>query len=260
MKSVRFSRVLSLALAAALCLTLSACKSKDEQAAASSTSNSAAQSVMQPIQPEEIPLDEILPILAQNGLEELEDKTALEAVSYEEILSDSKDNSKMVVLSVSGLPHVSGLNNLVAGIWDETSNTAMGEIFTLRGDHPLHAYWKDEENRYHILLANTSSNNGYETGSHLLYLTWDGSEFNQITKLPSHFLYDGEPLPTGWQSCLLNGDPDFWENLKAVPYPGGMELYIRNSEYNPSVPSESQPRPWLYTGYIALDGNPLPEK
>ena len=260
MKYIRFSRLFSLTLAAALCLSLSSCKSKEDPSANSSANNSPAQSVMQPIQPEETPIDELLPILAQLGLEELEDTSILDTIAYEEILSDIKDNYQMAVLNVTGLPHVSGLNNLVAGIWDETLSTTNGEIFTLRGDNPLHAYWKDEESRYHILLANTSSNNGYETGSQLLYLTWEGNELSQVTKLPANFIYDGEPLPTGWQSCLLNGDADFWENLKAVPYPGGMELYIRNPDYNPSVPSESQPRPWLYTGYIALDGNLLPEK
>ncbi len=258
MKHIRFSRLLSLALATALCLSLSACK-KDEPAA-SPPSNSPAQSVMKPIEPEEVPIDELLPILAQNGLEELTENTIPDTVEYDEILSDRKDNYHMAVVSVAGLPHVSGLNNLVAGVWDESQNTPVGKVFTLRGDNPLHAYWKDEESRYHILLSNTSSNNGYETGSQLLYLTWDGNEFSQITRLPANFIYDGEPLPTGWQSCLLNGDVDFWEDLKALPYPGGMEIYRRNPDYNPSVPSESQPRPWLYTGYIALDGNPLPEK
>lgn len=258
MKHVRFSRLISLALAASVCLTLSACK-KDEQPA-SSGSGSAAQSVMKPITPEEVPIDKLLPILAQNGLEELAEDPNLEAVEYDEVLSDRKETYQMAVLNVTGLPQVSGSNNLVAGVWDETQNAPIGEVFTLRGDNPLHAYWKDEENNYHILLSNTSSNKGYETGSQLLYLTWNGYEFRQITKLPDNFIYDGEPLPTGWQSCLLNGDADFWTNLKALPYPGGMEIYTRNPDYNPSVPSESQPRPWLYTGYIALDGNPLPEK
>ena len=63
MKCIRFSRLFSLTLAVALCLSLSSCKSKEDPSANFSADHSAAQSVMQPILPEETPIEEKSPVV-----------------------------------------------------------------------------------------------------------------------------------------------------------------------------------------------------
>ena len=71
MKCIRFSRLFSLTLAVALCLSLSSCKSKEDPSANSSEDHSAAQSVMHPILPEETPIEELERILKGKKTSEL---------------------------------------------------------------------------------------------------------------------------------------------------------------------------------------------
>ena len=258
MYHARFSRFTCAALAAALCLSLTACKSTQEPEQ-SSTSEPPAQSTMAPTQStvEETPLEKILEVLAQKGLEEYEHFTNPE---LDELISHTVDGRTLLVLRQTGSPHVAGLNNLVVGIWDEETDSIAGDVFSLRGDDGLRSSWEDQNGLFHILLSNTAINHGYETSTPPKYLVFDGQTLTQVTEVPEGYLYEGDPLPAGWETAILSGDSDFWADLKAVPYPGGMELYTRNPEYDNADPEKSQLRQWLYLGYLALDGVPLPLK
>lgn len=247
-------RVALLSLAAALCASLAACKSKAP--ADASASSSPAQSAVS-VQPVTAPLDEILETLARAGLEDFDSFSASE---LETVLSHTRDDRTLLVVRQTGGPHTAGLENLLIGLWDDTTQSLDGSVTALRGDTALHSYWEDEDKNLHVLLSNTSSGTGFETGSVFHYFLFDGQQLKQVTQLPQGAFYKGEPLPEGWQTALLGSDADYWNDLKAVPYPGGTDLYARNPEYSPFDPSEPQPRQWLYLGYLALDGLELAPK
>lgn len=249
-------RVALLSLAAALCASLAACKSKDPTDASAPGASSPAQSAVS-VQPVTAPLEEILETLARAGLEDYDSFSASE---LETVLSHTRDARTLLVVRQTGSPHTAGLENLLIGLWDETTQSFVGEVTALRGDTALHSYWEDEDKNLHVLLSNTSSGTGYETGSELHYFLFDGQQLTQVTQLPQGAFYKGEPLPEGWQTALLGADADYWNDLKAVPYPGGTDLYARNPEYSPFDPAEPQPRQWLYLGYLALDGLELAPK
>ena len=247
-------RVALLSLAAALCASLAACKPKDP--ADASASGSPAQSAVS-VQPVVAPLEEILETLARAGLEDYDSFAESE---LETVLSHTCDARTLVVVRQKGSPHALGLENLLIGLWDDTTQSLVGDVTALRGDTALHSYWIDEDKNLHVLLSNTTYGMGYETGSEFLYFLFDGTQLKQITQLPQGAFYKGESLPEGWQTALLGADPDYWNDLKAVPYPGGTDLYARNPEYSPNAAPETQPRQWLYLGYLALDGLELTPK
>ena len=258
MYRIRSSRLLPLSLAAALCLSLTACKPNQEpEQSSSSVADPPAQSTVAPSssQQEETPLDEILEVLAQKGLEEYEHVT--DRLVLDDLVTHTVDNRSLVVLRQEGLPHAEGLNNLLIGVWDEEAKDTVGEVLILRGDDGLRSSWEDQDGLFHVLLANTTTYQGYEGGSAVKYFTFDGETLTQVTEVPEGYLYEGESLPEGWKDAILSDDADFWTDLKAVPYPGGMELYTRNPEFDIT---NQTPRQWLYLGYLALDGVPLPLK
>lgn len=250
----RSSRLLSLALAAALCLSLTACKSRQQPGQSSSASSSPAQSAAQSIQIE-TPLEDIMEVLAQKGLEEYEQVTDL--VTLDDLITHTVDGHCLVVLRQEGLPHAGGLSNLIIGVWDEAEQDITGEVFTLRGDDGRHAYWKDQDGLFHVLLVNSTTYQGWEGGSVVKYFTFDGQTLTQVTDLPENIHFEGGPFPVGWEDDLLAGDTDFWLDLKAVPYPGGMELFSRNPDFDNTRENVEQ---WLALGYVALDGVALPNK
>ena len=248
-------RVALLSLAAALCTSLAACKS-GSPADASPAASSPAQSAIT-VQPVTAPLDEILETLARAGLE---DYDSFSAPELDTVLSHTCDSRTLLVVRQTGGFHAAGLENLLIGLWDDTTQSLVGDVTALRGDTALHAYWEDEDKNLHILLSNTGFGMGYETGSVLNYFLFDGTQLTQVTQLPEGAFYKGEPLPDGWQTALLSADTDYWNDLKSVPYPGGTDLYTRNPAYSPNAAAETQPRQWLYLGYLALDGLELPLK
>ena len=254
------SRLLSLALAAALCLSLTACKSnQDSGQSSSSPAQSPAQSTLAPnqSQPEGTPLEEIMEVLAQKGLEEYE--LASGQIELDDLVHHTLGDRSLVIVRQTGLPHAGGMSNLLMGVWDEQTKDLVGDVLTIRGDDSLRSSWEDQDGLFHILLANTGISQGWESGSQVKYYTFDGETLTQVIEVPANYLYEGEALPAGWESAILSGDSTFWTDLKAVPYPGGMELYSRNPEFDNTSDDPQTPQ-WLYLGYLALDGIPLPIK
>lgn len=247
------SRIFRAALAAALILSLSACKA-NQPGQSSSASSSPAQSAFAS-QQVETPLEDILNILAKQGLEEY-DQVA-DDLTLEDLLVHTADDRTLVVLRQTGLPHAGGLSNLMAGVWDETTDSIVGDVLLLRGDDDRCASWQDEDDLLHVLLVNSSTAQGYEGGSSVRYLTFDGQTLTQVTQVPEGTVFEGA-LPDGWQESLLSMSEEFWADLKAVPYPGGMELFSRNPDFDALQPSDSEQ--WMALGYVALDGVELPNK
>lgn len=251
-------RTFALAMAAALCLSLTACKAKQDpsQSAASSVADPPAQSAMNPdVSSEKTPEHEITYALAQKGLD---DPKLLEGTEIDLLISRTVGDHTLYVIRQTGGAHVGGTDNLMAGVWDETGKVLAGDVFTLGGDDAQYAVWQDPDEVIHVLLANVTVNHGWETSSVPLHLTFDGGVLQLAADLPYGFLYEGDPLPEGWENAILDPNAkDFWENLKASPYGGGLELYIRNSEFDAVAQTGEQ---WLYLGYLALDGLPLPLK
>lgn len=249
------SHLFSAALAAALILSLSACKA-DQPGQSSSASGSPARSTIASVsQQDEIPLEEILQILAKQGLEEYDEVADL--IALDDLIVQSSDSRTLVVLRQTGLPHTGGLNNLIAGVWDSQTQATVGDVILLRGDDDRCSSWLDEDGLLHVLLANSSTAQGYEDGSSLMYFTFDGQTLTQITQMPEGVVFEGA-LPEDWQDSLLNMSAAFWSDVKAVPYPGGMELFSRNPDFDASQQSEQEQ--WIALGYVALDGLALPNK
>lgn len=255
----RFSRLLALTLTAALCLSLTACKSKQNPGQSSSASGSSSQSASVSSEPVQIetPLEDILDVLAQKGLEEY-DQVA-ELVVVEDLITHTVDGRCLVVLRQEGLPHAGGLSNLIIGVWDERAKDITGNVFTLRGDDGRHSYWKDQDGLFHVLLSNSTIYQGYEGSSGVKYFTFDGQTLTQVTQLPENMIFEGGPFPEGWEDALLSEDAEFWTDLKAVPYPGGVELFSRNPDFDAAQQSEGVEQ-WMALGYVALDGVALPIK
>ena len=180
-------------------------------------------------------------------------------VVVDDLITHTVDGRCLVVLRQEGLPHAAGTSNLIIGVWDEQAKDITGEVFTLRGDNGRHTYWKDQDGLFHVLLANSTIYQGYEGGSGVKYFTFDGETLTQVTQIPEIFHFEGGPFPEGWKEALLSGDDEFWRDLKAVPYPGGMELFIRNPDFDNTLPVEGVEQ-WIAFGYVALDGVPLPIK
>ncbi len=252
----RCSRLLALTLAAVMCLSLTACKSKQNPGHSSSASGSQSVSSSAPLQVE-TPLEEILNVLAQKGLEEY--ALVAEMVELDDLITHTVDGRCLVVLRQTGLPRAGGTSNLIVGVWDEAKKDIVGEVFTMRGDDGRHAYWKDQDGLFHVLLVNSATHQGYEGGSEVKYFTFDGVTLTQVTQLPDNIVFEGGPFPEGWEDAILAGDNEFWLDLKAVPYPGGMELFSRNPDFDNTLPTENVEQ-WVALGYVALDGVPLPNK
>ena len=250
------SRLSALALAAALCLSMTGCKSKQnpEQSSSSPAQSGPAISQSQTVG---TPLEEIMAVLAQKGLEEYE--SVSDQVELDNLFTHTVGDQSLVIVRQTGLPHAGGTSNLLMGVWDEQSKDIIGDVITLRGDDGLRSSWEDQDGLFHVLLTNSGISQGWEGGCQVLYFTFDGTTLTQITEMPGQYLYEGDPLPDGWQDVILSGDSEFWQDLKAVPYPGGMELYARNPEFDNTAEDGQAPQ-WIYLGYLALDGVPLPIK
>ena len=197
--------------------------------------------------------------LAQLALEQFDSMNSPQAVP---LLSQTQQGHTLLLARVTGGPHVAGLDNLVLGVFDGDSGEFLEPVYALGGDEGLFSSW-EEDGGLHLLLANSTIYQGDETSCGLLYFRFRDGALEPVHQVPGEAFSSGplSPSDPGAQAMLhpfQGGDwtqeqklaYDFWfAGRKALPIPGGFELYEKNPDWNAAFPGEGAAQ-WRYAGFV----------
>ena len=190
-------------------------------------------------------------MLAQHALSE-DFSYFVGQVALPTLLSHTIGDRTLTLVDVAGMPHVAGLENLILGQWDEKAQEYVGPVYALRGDCPVYSYWTEGEALF-LLCANSTIYQGWESGSPPQLFRFDDQGLTRLTELPEAAASYTHLLPEGGS---LLADGDYWPDHKALPAPGGVELFARNPRWSNIAPTyETQ---WEYLGYLPLSWDSVP--
>ena len=173
-------------------------------------------------------------------------------LSLPTLLSHTIGNRTLTLVDVLGMPHVAGLENLILGQWDESAQEYVGPVYALRGDRPVYSCWTGGDTLF-LLCANIAINHGWESGSPPQLFRFDETGLTRLTELPEAAASYTHLLP---QSGSLLEDGDYWPDHRAVPAPGGVELFARNPGWGNIPPTDEVQ--WEYLGYLPFSWDSVP--
>jgi len=193
--------------------------------------------------------------LAQAGFEyyEYTDNPRLTTLLHQSIGSRS-----LLLVEVEGFPHVAGLDNLVMGVFDETTQEFTGDIYTTGGDEAGYSSWRGSDGCLYVLWTNTTYYQGDGTSNGLGYFRFDGQKLEPIYDLPAParscgVLPDVPELDAVLHLTHENPDSDsFWFTRMARPIDHGFELYEENPDWLATryTTSNAEVDQWRYVGYV----------
>ena len=144
--------------------------------------------------------------------------------------------------------HAGGNGNLVLGVWDNDAQKFEGDIWCQGGDVGQCSFW-EEDGVFYLVCANSHRGSGWESSAGLGWFRFDERGLEQLTALPG-FAREAMPgLPGDEEFFDCGYGPNWWDNHKAVPAFGGVELFARNQDYNASLTQTYQ---WDYLGFLPL--------
>jgi len=255
-----------LAVSFFLCaLFLTACRPKSvPQSAAPAVSQPSASAQQAISEPAPAPVADPALLLVQTALN---DSEYIDNLTLTTLLEHSQGAHTLILVRIQGYPHVGGLDNLALGVWNDDTQTFVGNTLSLRGDQSRFASWEENGGLY-LLLTNCSVNHGWETCQGALYFRFAEGELEAITKFPEIASSSGTPLPEA-SNFFLSGRDSFsrsayWDDHKLLPAPGGMELFIRTEGWDriPVTPDGIPvPQPqWSYEGFVPLSEDSAPPR
>lgn len=164
----------------------------------------------------------------------------------------------LILVEVEGFPHVAGLDNLVMGVFDESSQAFTGEVYTIGGDEPGYTSWLGTDGCLYILWTNTTIYQGDGTSNGLGYFRFDGQKLEPIYDLPASARNCVNlPAIPETEAMLrpVSEDPDsynFWFTRMARPVSHGFELYEENPDWLATryTTTDAEVDQWIYMGYV----------
>ncbi|MGI5929629.1 hypothetical protein [Pseudoflavonifractor sp.] len=169
--------------------------------------------------------------------------------TWELLCSIPGDGRTLGVLRYEG-PHAFGLGSLFVGVFDNRTREPVEPVTIINGDDGEVYTWVDiATQQQYLLCTNAVITHGAESCTAALF-TFDGSKLSTVTELPEVAL-GAENLPQGAET-MFRADTDFWEDHKSVINGAGLDLYVRNPEWDAASGSEDDQ--WSYLCYVPLAG------
>ena len=170
-------------------------------------------------------------------------------------------NQSLIVVRVEGYPHAAGLDNLVWGVWDDSTRSVAGEAYFLRGDQSAISYWTEGE-ELHLLLTNCTVYQGYGTGGGLAYFRFGPQGLEPVSQLPRSARSTGVEVPE--DAVFLNTDQgvtgadaagasEYWYDHQVLPTVHGAELFVRTPGWEETYMRTGGLPQWTYMGYLPFD-------
>lgn len=153
-----------------------------------------------------------------------------------------------MLLYTSHLPGV-GTGNLILGVFDNQTKEPVEPATIIYGDDGWFFVWDDLTNFQRYLLCTNVAidENGRQNCTAALF-TFDGSRLSAVTELPEVAL-EAENLPQGAET-MFQADTNFWKDHKGVINGAGLDLYVRNPDWDAASAKEDDQ--WLYLCYVPL--------
>lgn len=175
------------------------------------------------------------------------------------LLYHSIDDLALMLVEVEGDSHVTGLDCLVLGVWNEQTEQFTGPAYTMGGDQADYTTWVGEDDALYLLWTNGSVYQGEEVSQGLGWFRFDSQGLQPIYQLPDCAVKAGIlPDTPGARALLLPMRDDrnsktFWYSHKAVLRQGGFDLYAKNPLWSASRPDQGEQ--WLFQGFVPLVAN-----
>ena len=170
-------------------------------------------------------------------------------------------NQSLIVVRVEGYPHAAGLDNLVWGVWDDSTRSVAGEAYFLRGDQSAISYWTEGE-ELHLLLTNCTVYQGYGTGGGLAYFRFGPQGLEPVSQLPRSARSTGVEVPEdavflntdqGGTGADAAGASEYWYDHQVLPTVHGAELFVRTPGWEETYMRTGGLPQWTYMGYLPFD-------
>lgn len=153
-----------------------------------------------------------------------------------------------MLLYTSHLPGV-GTGNLILGVFDNQTREPVEPATIIYGDDGWFYVWDDLTNfQRYLLCTNVAIEEDGRQNCTAALFVFDGNKLSAVTELPEVAL-GAENLPQGAET-MFQADTDFWEDHKGVINGAGLDLYVRNPEWDAASGSEDDQ--WRYLCYVPL--------